>query len=577
MNTDSRVSGINQGTLSEVATPPLSNFWLSAWSLTLAVGWLLPNHYPPWSTFHFDAWAAIAFLIVALAVILRSPTSVQFSRTALLTAALVFLPPLQYAFGLITLAGNAWISSAYLLGFLLAQLIGERWESASAMQSADGLFLSIAMAALLSVGLQLHQWLALDRLDIWSMGEGYGRPFANFGQPNQLGTFLLWGLLATLWGYLRRQVGAGVAILMSLFLLFGLALTASRTAWVAMALLVLASWAWRRIWPSRSLPLVLTCLGLYFVGCASLMGWLTQSLMGAPLFDAGAIARIAGESRPAIWLLFGDAALQRPWLGYGWNQVALAQMAAALSHPGLQMFFSQSHNLFLDLVLWCGVPVGASVSIFLMLWVFRRALAVKDAETATLVLLILVVANHAMLELPLHYAYFLLPVGLVMGALDVRLGVRPAVKIGRWVLVAIWLVCASLVTLIVRDYAHVESSYQSLRFEWANVKTAPAQSPDVILLTQWREFFRLVRFEPSAGMTDSELAWMRDVTGLYPSSGFFQKLSTALALNNRPDEAALWLRRMCVLVPVGQCRAVKTAWENQSKTDPLIAKVAWPN
>ncbi len=321
----------------------------------------------------------------------------------------------------------------------------------------------------------------------------------------------------------------------------------------------------------------MTALALYFVVLVLSVGWLSQAIAGAALFDAGSMSRISGESRPQIWALFIDAAMQRPWWGYGWNQVALAQVEVAASHAPLRVFFSHSHNLFLDLVLWCGLPIGLAVSAALMWWSYRRVRAVRRAEEAVLVLFLLVVANHAMFELPLHHAYFLLPTAMVMGALELRLGSRPVMQTGRWLFAVLWLLCAVFLSITVRDYMRVESSYKTLRFEWANIKTEPAKTPDVLVLTQWRDFFRMIRLEPSRGQSAAELAWMRNVAGLYPSAGFFQKLAAALALNQRPAEAALALRQMCGIVSEQQCLAVKFAWENHSKSEPLIAAIPWPD
>ena len=557
---------------------PMTPFWLAGWALMLAVAWLLPNHYPPWSTFHMDAWTAIVLSLAAAAVIVRTSGPVTWHSTSVLAAMLVFIPGVQYGLGLILLPGTAWISSAYLIGFLLTLLIGARWESASPGQLADGLFLAIGMAALISVGLQLHQWLALDLLDIWSMGEGYGRPFANFGQPNNLGTFLLWGLLAAAWGIARQRIGLWTALFMAAYLLFGLALTQSRTAWVAVVMLIAASWIWRRLWSDPRWPWVATGLGLYFAICVLSLGWLNQ-LFGLTLSaDIGDLARISSEQRPAVWALFIDAALQRPWWGYGWNQVELAQLTASLDHPALHIVFSHSHNLFLDLMLWCGIPIGMFVSICLVGWFWRRLRAVRHAEDAVLLMFLLVVANHAMLELPLHHAYFLLPVGLVMGAINVCLCARPMLVIGRWSVVAVWLASAALLGLVIRDYAQVEPSYQALRFEWARIKT-PIRGgpPDVLLLTQWREFVRFARFEPKSGMSAIDLEWMRRVTRTYPGAGQFHKLAVALAMNQHPDEARLWLRKMCKLVSESQCAAVKSAWAHQSLDNSEMAAVPWPN
>lgn len=564
--------------LSVTTKKPMTTFWLIGWAFALAVSWLLPNHYPPWSTFHMDAWIAVVLSLAAAAVIVRSTGPVVWHGLTLLSAVLIFIPPMQYAFGLLMFSGTAWISSAYLIGLLLALLTGARWELESPGQVADGLFLAVGIASLLSVGLQLHQWLALDLLDIWSMGEGYGRPFANFGQPNNLGSFLLWGLLAAAWGLVRHRIGVWTALFMSIYLLFGLALTQSRTAWVAVVLLIVASWFWRRLWSDPRWPWVVTGLGFYFAACVMLLGWLNQLLQLTVFADMSEIVRISSEQRPAVWALFIDAALQRPWLGYGWNQVVQAQLAASLDHQPLHIVFSHSHNLFLDLILWCGIPVGLVVAICLIRWSWLRFRAVRGAEDVVLLLFLFVAGNHAMLELPLHHAYFLFPVGLVMGVLNVRLGARPIAMIGRWSVIAVWLVSVTLLALIIRDYSRVESSYQALRFEWAHIKTDNRGGPpEVLLLTPWREFIRLARFEPTSGMSAEDLDWMRKVTGTYASAGAFHKLAGALAMNQRPEEAQLWLKKMCKFVSESQCDSVKNAWMAQSLSNPDIAAVPWPN
>ena len=553
----------------------ISPFWLILWSVTLAAGWLLPNHYPPWSTFHFDAWSAAGFAIVSAPIILRSKERVQWSGAAIIIAALSLVPFLQYLFGLVTQAGNAWISTGYMLGLLMSVLIGTRWEMAEASQLGDGLFLAIGIASVLSVGLQLHQWLMLDLLDIWSMGEGFGRPFANFGQPNQLGTFLLWGLLATLWGYVRARLSGPVAICLALYLLFGLALTSSRTAWIGCALVICAAWYWHRDWPDRHVPLILTLLGLYLAACTLAIVPLTRFVFNGLPFDIADIARIGNESRPAIWSTFVDAASHQILLGYGWNQVTLAQFRVAETHP-LHTIYAHSHNLFLDLVLWTGFPVGLATSSWLVWWLWKRSRQVTSAENAILVLFLLVVGNHAMLELPLHHAYFLLPVGLVMGSLDVRLGGVFFMSGARLVLGCLWALLVGLLCLILKDYSVVEPEYRTLRFEWAHIRTAPPTPPQIIMLTQWRDFIHMARLEPTEGMPKSELQWMRDVTGLYPSGGFVQRLATALALNQLPEEAALWLHKFCNMATEDQCEGLKRAWARQARGNEKIAAVQWP-
>lgn len=550
----------------------MAPFWLTLWAGTLALGWLLPNHYRPWIAFHSDAWIAAVLLLAFAALIWRSRGTMALHRIALLGAVLIGIPWLQYGLGLITQPGIAWISCAYLLGLFLALLLGARWEASSPGQLGDALFLAIGIAAVVLVGLQLQQWLQVDGLELWRLSGGPDRPSANLGQPNQLATLLLWGVLAAAWGLIRGRISGGVAIVLVAFLLFGIALTGSRTAWIGVALLVVASWWWRSLWRSARLPWVATGLGVYFVLCVVAQGW-WRALDGTAPAD---LVRMSSELRPLAWTVFLDAAWQRPWFGYGWNQTALAQLTVATEHPPLHVVFSYAHNLFLDLILWCGIPLGLLVSASLVGWIWRCFRAVQSAESAVLLLFLLVVGNHAMLEMPLHYAYFLLPAGLVIGMLNTRFRARPVLSVARWSAGLLWLAATVLLALVIRDYSRVEPSYENLRFEWQRIKVAPIGPPDVLLLTQWHDFVEFARYEPKGGLSQAQLDALRSIPELFSGALFLHKYASILALNQRPDEARLWLQRLCKVAPESECGAAQAIWAKQSLKHPEIAAVPWP-
>lgn len=556
--------------------PIMTPFWLVLWACTLAIGWLLPNHYRPWLAFHSDAWIAVALLLALAAVLLRSHSSWQLHPVALLVALLICVPWLQYGVGLVRQPGVAWIASIYLLGLFLALLLGSHWELTRPGELGDALFLAIGIASVFSVGLQLQQWLQLEGLELWKTGGGPARPHANLGQPNQLGTLLLWGLLAAAWGWLRKRIGGWAALLLAAYLLFGLALSGSRTAWVSVVFLVGAAWLWRHLWNHSRVPWLVTGLGIYFVVCVATMGWLGHLLQTELTPDSLLFSSTSGQHRLSAWAAFADALWQRPFFGYGWNQTVLAQMAVVTAHPPLQGIFTHSHNLILDLVLWCGIPLGLWVSMFLLWWFWRQFRAVQCAENAVLFLLVLVVANHAMLELPLHYAYFLLPTGMVIGVLNVRLVARPILFVRRWVVVLLFLGATTLLGLTIRDYSQIEPSYENLRQEWFRIQVAPIGPPEVILLTQWHDFVQFARYEPKAGLSDIELERWRNLTGLFPSALFMHKFATILALNHGPVEAVVWLQRMCKMVSESECLNVKRIWANQSIQYPDIAAIPWP-
>ena len=490
-----------------------------------------------------------------------------------LASAITVIPFVQYIVGIQFLIGGVCVITTYLMGFLLAILVASRWEAASPGQLVDGLFLAIVIASILSVGLQLHQWFGLNRLFLWDMGSTSARPFANFGQPNLLATFLLWGILAVAWGLQRKYIGISCAIFLALYLLFGLALTSSRTAWIAVMLALAGAWYWRDLWRSKLTPWVVLGLNIYFVVCLYVKGWVRILLQIGEIED---IARVASETRPQVWALFVDAIQQRPWFGYGWGQIARAHLEVAENHPPLNILFSHAHNIILDLILWCGLPLALTVCAALSWWIFRNFRAIKRPEDVLLFMFVVVVINHAMLEYPLSYAYLLLPLGMVIGVLDVRLEARSWEVGGRWIVVSIWVASTLLLSLIIRDYFRVEASYLALRFEFANFQTSrPKEPPNVLLLTQLREMIRYSRFEPYRGMTNEEIEWMLSVASLYPGAGIIHKLAAALAWNHRPEEAQLWLRRMCKMVPAEQCDAVRQAWINQALNDAELKAVFW--
>lgn len=548
--------------------PVLTPFWLALWAVAMAIGWILPNHYRPWLAFHTDAWIATGMTLACATVSLRTSGDFAVHRIAALVAALIAVPWLQYGFGLIPQAGVAWISSAYLLGLFLAMIVGARWESCSQDQLGDGLFLAIGIAAVLSVGLQLQQWLQLDGLELWKMGGGALRPHANLGQPNQLGTFLLWGVLAVGWGLTRKHLGGWTAGLTAAFLLFGVALTGSRTAWVSVALLVGATWRWNRLWSNRHLPWVVTGLGLYFVVCIATQSWLGSNYYLNPT---------TGQQRLLAWSAFCDAISHRPWFGYGWYQVVSAQMTVAVEHPSLPPgVFTSTHNLFLDLLVWCGVPLGLLVSASLLIWFWKKINAVGEAEDAILVLFLAVVAVHSMLELPLHYAYVLLPVGLVMGILNTRLGAAPVFFMARWVSTGAWFSASLVLMLIIRDYMRIEPSHENFRMESMRIKVVHLDPPNVLLLTQWRDFIDVTRIEPRPDMPPAEINQIRRVTNFFAGPFFIHKLATALALNHQQDEAKLWLKRLCRSAPDQECADARSIWNMQSLRYPEIAATPWP-
>jgi hypothetical protein len=353
-------------------------------------------------------------------------------------------------------------------------------------------------------------------------------------------------------------------------------MSASRTAWLALAFFVLMSWVWRKHSAAKYFPWLLTGLGIYFVVLSALLGAMGE-LLKLPSLDPFDASRMVAGLRVQLWSMLLGAPFERPLLGYGWGQVVEAQLLSGQSLPPLHMVFAHSHNIFLDLAIWSGIPVALCVSFVLIRWVYKKTKAIKTAESALLLLFVLVPLNHAMFEFPLHYAYILLPLGLVMGALDATHNSQSAFKLGRNALLLMLVLALLTLVAIIKDYSRVERSYLQLRFNQANPAAfGLPDEPDVLVLTQWREFIRLINFEPKPNISNEQIEWMQQLTKLYPSAGFAQKLATGLAFQGRKSEAQLWLKRACKVNSVSQCDALQSAWRQQSKQNQWVSEVPWP-
>lgn len=556
-------------------TKLLGPFWFIPGALLLSLAWLLPNHTPPWLTFHSDAWTAMVLSVLGIRVACKRSISVTWHVLTLAVGLFCVVPWLQYALGLIPNFGTAWINSIYLLGFLFALQTGEAWERQSSGQTADFVFAAVLIAALVSTGLQFFQWSGLESMGLWTLGAtGQSRFSANMAQPNQLASLLLLGLLGCSWGVHRGKLNAALAVVMACFLLMGVALTESRTAWVNLALLGMGAVVWRKKLPSVRHFRVVVGLGVYFAVCVTTLPWL------ASLADPGAALEyrpLVDHARLGAWKMLIDASLQRPLTGFGWGQLASANFLVIENYPGQPGLFTQSHNLVLDLILWNGYPLGSLAVAVVGWWVWKALSLVRNFSQIHLIAFVMVLGAHAMLEYPLQYAFFLLPFGLVVGALHSSLGFQTIFQSKSWIQIAVATTSVLVLAITVRDYFRVETSFYGLRFENRQIATdIPSTPPEVIALTQFRDHLLFARNVPRGNVAPHELGWMIDTVNTLPSAHIMYKLAANLALNHRPHESQKWLLRLCKTTPAPNCQSMKLAWDQQSLVNAGMAAVDWP-
>ena len=205
--------------------------------------------------------------------------------------------------------------------------------------------------------------------------------------------------------------------------------------------------------------------------------------------------------------------------GYGWNQVSVAQLSVYLDYPTTE-WTEHSHNILLDLLIWNGIPLGILIIGFFIWWLYRLSQLAISVEAFITLSMVGAVLVHAMLEYPLDYAFFLLPVGFLLGLVQAQDKTIKVIEISRTVVASLWTIFVVLYIWIFVEYQMIEKDVQLVRFEAFNIGTLHAEqaAPDVILLTQLREQIRFIRTQPKESMSPEQLDWMRKVTYRFSTS-----------------------------------------------------------
>lgn len=551
----------------------------------LAFAWLLPGHYLPWMMFQQETLAALAGLLLCWAAVEKSPCIV-WPLPAWAAVAVAVVPWLQWAAGQIRYLTDALLSSAYL-GALGMSIAAAATLAAGPRrgQLLDGFAAACVAAAIVSTGMALYQWLELPAIEDWIAIVYQGRrAFANLSQPNQLATLLALGATGLLRWYEARRIGGAVAALALLWLGWGIVMTQSRTGWMFVAMLAIG---WVLLHRRARLRTSGWAVAVGVVVFAALV-WLNGPLQNLWALDPGAAAaasavRTEAGPRPLIWRVLIEAAWQSPWFGYGWNQVVQAFYDTAGHMPASHTLPMHSHNLMLDLIIYNGIPLGVLLCLALAGWVLRTLWRCRDADSWCLILALLALLAHAMVEYPLHYLYFLLPAGLLVGALEVMTAPAGASlsRMPQAPRLTLWLpalLMAGLVTWVGVEYLRAEEALRRLRFASARIgiTMADLRPVELRLLDGWQAYYEASRLPLRQDMSEAELTLLADTTRRFPYPAALYRYARALVLNGRDLEARVVLQHACKGYYGPVQVALRESWQEQQANDPVLRRVDFP-
>lgn len=516
-------------------------------SLLLCMGWLVAEHFPPWLAFHNEAPAFAGLALASVVALWKSRGSKWTAGSAQLAIVLLLmLPVIQYALGQLTYAGDVWLTWAYGGGFLLAWTLGRLWADerrTTRFDALETLALAFVVGGTVSALMGITQWLGQE--DLWGPwlmnGRHSNRILANLGQPNQLSTLLLMGVVSACVLCERQLMSRGLLSFLVLLLSGAVILTQSRTGLLIVSLLALAAWT--------------AAPALKQITRGGVVAWAVLVWLGTWLFQsqgsAGVERAVQGEQmlqpglRPLLWRQILEGLSQAPWAGYGWLQVPAAQQAGALEVPGLEQAL-YAHNHLLDLVVWIGVPLTLLTVVLVVRQAWRRRHAIRDQRVVFLLLWMLPVATHAMLESPLVYAYFLLPMGVLLGMLDrwSETGGEQTIGVRAITLVPLTLLYAGLLCGIAYDYIRVEEDFRVARFENRRLGQTPAgyEVPGIRTITHLGAVLQAMRLRATPGMDSEDLELLHQASRRFSWPPLHFRYALALGLNGRAEDAAHQMR-----------------------------------
>lgn len=536
-------------------------FWILL-SISFSFPWLIPLHPEPWSTFYNEIAAGGS--IAALAVLVAySGEKFQLDHFAIGSIGIAAIPLIQAATGMFKIPSEAGIIAIYLFTLGITIALGRTADRIPGSPFRSAFFFGLGIAAIISSILAFAQILKLNWSILLAPIVSGLRPVANVGQPNELATLLVWGIIAILWGRARGALsnwvaGAGIGLL-----LFGIVTTQSRTGWVELALLFI----WGFANPSH--------LGLQrHGGRRILLGWLalTLAMIGAweVILRLGVLpgnpidaARFNREGRFKIWKLALDGIAARPWFGYGWDQGRVLQVQMLPAHWDLSVGFQHAHNILLDLLIWNGIPIGLLIFFGLCYWLFRQLRTPLNSERSLMILIIGTFMIHASLELPHTKAFFLLPVCLLIGALNGDIDLKPRIIIAPCTTLIFAVVGVLLLGLMIQDFSRIREDLRAYRMRsaWAGIAPAP-ENPKIYLLDGLQTAFLTFRIKPTPNMSEQQVEQIKRVATRYPIPSALTLYAKAAALNHQSAEAKSSLIRLCLLYKIEICNQANEVWNN---------------
>lgn len=529
--------------------------------IILAAAWLLPNHYPPWNSFHNEALSALTFWITVLFVTHLNKTTVTVNKLQLGIFIFIVYVIAQYYLLKDLYVTQMLFPIFYLTLFCVAITFGNHTKKNDSV-IIDFYIPSFLVAGLSSFYLQSAGWLNLladsGIFATHTMGFSGDRPYANLGQPNHLATLLIWAILSSLHLNQTQTIGNTTVVACVITLSFGIALTQSRAAVVSLFFIMLFAFYLTKK-KHRS----------YFLGLFSALVLVQAFSYIIPFLESGLLLSSApkdvrdltdGGIRLVLWQGLIEASFIHPWIGWGLREIHPAIFSGVDFSTSLGSAFGHSHNIFLDLILWFGYPIALLiVALFSCLIVKIVKFKHGDSKFIFCALAFLALGIHSLFEYPHHYLYFLLPAGVFLGFLysstmEINIEKHTGL-ISRPIVTAISALSITLIVAISYSYLVYEEQFRVLRFEARSIGINHSERyTESFIFDQFVDFIDVTR-HTVIKQEYSEVATERllRVVNANPTVPNIIALSRRYAGEGNEEASKFWKKQACVIGGVQYC------------------------
>lgn len=516
-------------------------------AILISLAWLMPVHYRPWVTYTGELYAFFALFAIA-AICLKEKLKIPALSLPLLLLAGV--PLIHLLAGQVFFFSTAMLGCIFVFSFWLASVLG--YNLSTGNYSREETFTNLSYVFLASgtiTGLiALCQWTNLDSILPGMLNiSGSQRPYANFAQPNNMATFLVMALMSCLYLYEKKKIQTKWLFACAALIVMGVALSQSRTAWVAAIAIILYLGFYQYKSVIRLKWYYSIAWFIFFIFCIVAFPLLSQLAAQAMNTDVvqsrDVVSRATGDmSRIAIWQQMIAAIQAQPWSGYGWYQTSAAFVSISDTVQG-PVWVRSAHNFIIDFLLWNGLIIGLPFLAYFGYLGYQLQRWVNTPESVIGILMIGAFVTHAMFEFPQHYAYFLLPVGFILGTvlaqnLKIKTVVMPL--IGMKFIFAVGLL---LLIVIYRDYdVAVPKLGQSIRYEKQPEKIT--NEKPIYLLTEFNHRIAWIRLNPYSKASAEQIQESEQMVLSYPTKYNLIKYAKLLAFNGYEAEAIHQLQRL---------------------------------